>query len=159
MIIHILRHGEAEAKSSSKRDEDRQITNSGAARVRHVLGLAREWGTIVDEVYTSPLVRAKESAQIACDVFGLKNYKVMGSLEPSMTPYEVYGALSKLDVEKKILLVSHQPLVSALLSDLLGLGIDIAMPAGSLARVDTEGLPRNGNGTLVLFLSSSEQIR
>ena len=155
MIIYIARHGEAEPKQSSKPDEARGITDSGADQVRSILTLARQWGAAVDLILSSPIVRAKQSAEIASSIFGLKEYQVMSSLEPSMTPYEVYGDLSKFEPDKRVMLVSHQPLVSSLVSDLLGSDAKIAMPTASLARIDTNGHPWNGNGTLVFLLPAS----
>ncbi len=155
MIIYIARHGEAEPKSSSKPDEARSITDSGAGQVRRIFTLARQWGAIVDLILSSPILRAKQSAEIASSIFGLKGFQVMNSLEPTMTPYEVYADLSKLESDKRVILVSHQPLVSSLVSDLLGSDAKIAMPTSSLARIDTDGHPWNGNGTLVFLLPAS----
>ena len=116
MIIYIVRHGEAEPKSGKMGDDDkRRLTPSGAASLRLVLGLAKQLGAVVDEIFSSPILRAKESAKIAADVFDLKGFKIMNSLEPITTPYEIYGDLSKLRSSNGVMLVTHQPLVSSLI--------------------------------------------
>lgn len=152
-MIHILRHGEAE---TGKPDAERRLTVFGKNQIRGVLRLATRSGVDIDSVLSSPLVRAKESAKIASTILGLKNYNVLDTLEPETTPYELYRDLKHLK-EKSVLLVSHQPLVSRLLSDLLGSEASIAMPTGSFASIQTEGEPMNGSGTLFLLLQSRKR--
>ena len=64
----------------------------------------------------------RKPAEAALEVLGVRELeiKVSESLEPTPTPYEFYEVLSKLDRKtSRILAISHQPFVSALLSDLL----------------------------------------
>src|ERR1017187_10557754 len=95
LIVFILRHGEAEAKSSRISDEERHLTDLGSARLRRNLVIAREIGTRVELILTSPLARAKESAEIAGDIFQTKNLVVEETLAPTRHPYEVFGTLTK----------------------------------------------------------------
>src|SRR5271157_2415920 len=119
-----MRHGEAVPKSSVASDEERKLTEEGMAGNRRVLTLARDLGPArVDAVMCSPIVRVRQTAEAACEVLGVSELEVevSDSLEPNSTPYEFYGELSKFHVKtRKLLAVSHQPFVSALLSDLLG---------------------------------------
>ena len=112
LIIYILRHGEAEPKSSHVSDEERHLTTLGSSRLRKNLVIAKQVGTEIDLILTSPLVRAKESAEIAGDVFAIEKYEIEESLEPTRTPYEVFQSLARYAQVGRVLLVTHQPLAS-----------------------------------------------
>ena len=76
MIIYILRHGEAEAKSSQKMDEERRLTSFGKSQLRKSLVIAKEIGTRVDLILSSPLVRARETAEIAKEIFNVEKFEI-----------------------------------------------------------------------------------
>ncbi len=155
-----MRHGEAGPKSATTSDEERKLTEAGMARNRRVLALAFDLGpSQVDAILCSPFARARQTAEAALEVLGVRELevKVSDSLEPTSTPYEFYGVLSKFDLKtSKILAVSHQPFVSALVSDLLGAEAGrIAMPTSSIARIDIEEgkEPSHGTGVLAWLVS------
>ena len=157
MILYVLRHGEAEPKNASIRDEERRLSPSGTAQLRKTLSFAKHIGARIDRVISSPLVRAKESSQIAAEVLGIKEILVSNSLEPESEPSMIYSELSKWNENDSMALVTHQPLVTNFLQDLLGIEINMNLQTGSLARVDVEGHPSSGSGTLVYLLSGKIQ--
>ncbi|MCL5067509.1 MAG: phosphohistidine phosphatase SixA [Thaumarchaeota archaeon] len=159
MILYVLRHGEAEPKSSSKRDEERRLSPAGTNQLRKTLSFAKKIGASIDRVISSPLVRAKESSEIAAEVLQASEVLVSNSLEPESAPSEVYSELSKWNQDDRFALVTHQPLVSNLLQDLLGVELNVNMQTGSLARVDVQGYPSSGSGTLVYLLSGETQLQ
>jgi phosphohistidine phosphatase len=151
MILYILRHGEAEPKGK-KPDEERALSQKGSERLERTLKLAKSAGVDASRILSSPLLRAKQSAEIASRVFGVSQVIISNSLEPESTPAEVYLELQDAKDNAGIILVSHQPLVSQLLSDLLGSGTNMAMSTGAIARVDVKGHPETGEGTLVFLI-------
>ena len=63
------------------------------ARNRRVLALACYLGpSRVDAILCSPFVRARQTAEAALEVLGVRELevKVSDSLEPTSTPYEFY---------------------------------------------------------------------
>ncbi|MDG7001001.1 MAG: hypothetical protein JRN15_18050, partial [Nitrososphaerota archaeon] len=98
--------------------------------------------------------RAKESSKVVAEVLQAKEILVSNSLEPESTPTEVYDELSKWSLNDKVALVTHQPLVSNLLQDLLGIEVNVNIKAGSLARIDVQGYPKSSSGTLVYLFSA-----
>ncbi|MCL5067054.1 MAG: phosphohistidine phosphatase SixA [Thaumarchaeota archaeon] len=154
MIVYLLRHGEAEPKSSSKRDEERRLSPEGILQLRKTLNLAKHLDASVDRVISSPVLRAKESSEIVAEMLQAKEMLVSNSLEPESTPSEVYDELSKCSLNDKVALVTHQPLFSNLLQDLLGIEVNVNMKAGSLARIDVQGYPKSSSGTLVYLFSA-----
>jgi phosphohistidine phosphatase len=157
-VLYILRHGEAEPKGSSKGDELRSLTQVGRAQIRKTVRLAKELGMQIDIVLSSPLTRAQETAKIAGDLLLKEERRIIveDSLEPDRTPYEIYAALARLSSPRNVLLVSHQPLVSYLLSDLLGIeGSRIAMPTAGMAKILVDGEPSSCSGKLLWLITQN----
>jgi phosphohistidine phosphatase len=148
MLLLIMRHGEAEAKTG--KDAERRLTRLGVKESSNVLSLAKQMGTKVNAIASSPLMRARETAEIACRVFGLE-YSVKNSLEPEGSPREVYEDLRTHNAIDTVLLISHQPLVSRLLADMLGAEPAISFSTSSLALVKVEKLELGG-GSLIFMI-------
>jgi phosphohistidine phosphatase len=144
MIVCIMRHGEADSAA------ERHLSKRGAEQVRTVLRLAEQIGLDVTKILSSPLARAVETAAIAKEVFGLE-YTVSNSLEPEGSSEEIQEELSKFKSDDVILLVSHQPLVSKFLSDMLGAESKVEFSRGTLAI--TRGDPAPGGCVLVSLIS------
>ena len=149
MLVLIMRHGDAEA--SRGMDGQRHLTKLGAAQSRKVLKLASDIGAKVTAIASSPLLRARETAEIASQVFGLE-FLVTNSLEPEGTPDEVYAELESYHATNSVLLISHQPLVSKLLADILGAEPVISFATASLALIKVKNRLEAGCGTLVCMI-------
>jgi len=146
-----MRHGQANANPVLGSDRERHLTDVGTVQVKTVLNTAKQLGAKINAIACSPLDRAKETAEIAAMIFGLQ-YSVTNSLEPEGSPEGVYDELSKLDPVKSVLLISHQPLVSILLADILGTEPKASFATGTLAIVKVDGDPKCGNGTLISLI-------
>ena len=155
MILYIMRHGEAEANSSS--NGERHLTERGASQVTRVLHLANQMGASITSIASSPLVRAKQTAEIAKRIFKV-DYVITNSLEPEGSPEAIYEELSNHKSSERMLLISHQPLVSRLLSDLLGAEARISFLTGTVAMVKVDEQPGTGRGMLVLLIPSQIPI-
>jgi phosphohistidine phosphatase len=157
MIVFIMRHGEANT-DSARADGERHLTDTGTVDANNVLNTAKQMGIKINAIASSPLARAKETAEIAARIFG-KEYTVANSLEPEGSPEGVYDDLTKLDPSKSILLISHQPLVSTLLADILGGEPKASFATGTLAMVKVDGHPKSGSGALVFLMPPSSLLR
>ncbi len=70
-FVVLLRHGIAEDATGEMKDEDRALTSEGKARMKEIArGLARIVPE-VDAIYSSPLVRAMQTAKRVAKVYGL----------------------------------------------------------------------------------------
>jgi len=153
-----MRHGEANANSASRSDGERHLTDVGTVQVNKVLNTAKQLGANVNAIASSPLARAKETSEIAARIFGLQ-YTITNSLEPEGSPEGVYEELSKLDPVKSVLLISHQPLVSTLLADILGAEPKASFATGTLAMVKVDGHPKTASGTLVFLIPPDSHVK
>ena len=60
--IYVVRHGVAEPKDARAHDEDRRLTPAGRRELRRVVKGLKDAGVRFDAVYTSPWVRARQTA-------------------------------------------------------------------------------------------------
>jgi phosphohistidine phosphatase len=152
LLLLIIRHGEAEPKSSAKRDEDRALTNRGTETLRANLKVAKELlgDRKVDFILSSTLLRAKQSAEIAREVFRGPSPAISDALHSDSETIDVYKAISKLDSFNVAVLVTHQPLVSRLLAHLLNWNDrNFRFETGSIAIVELSEMRINPEGVLI----------
>lgn len=64
MELYLIRHGIAVDKDSNIKDEERPLTKSGHEKTQQVALRLRDLGLQFDLILTSPLVRARETAEI-----------------------------------------------------------------------------------------------
>jgi phosphohistidine phosphatase len=119
MKVLLIRHAPAvRAGRDGIRDHDRPLTPRGRRRFRQAArGLARIAGR-PDILLTSPLTRARETAEIAAAAFK----RVTPRIEPALGQDDVdvlVTALKKYRPDATVALVGHEPTLSALLAHLL----------------------------------------
>ena len=152
--IYLIRHAIAEDHSDNGRDVDRRLTAHGAAKMhRACAGLAR-LGVAPELVYTSPLVRARQTAEIVCEALALG---VTPQLMPALAPggaRQVPAALRLRGDIGALALVGHEPDMGQLAALLIGgVGGGIAFKKGSVAAIEVDALPPRRSGTLTWFLT------
>jgi phosphohistidine phosphatase len=159
MTIYIMRHGEAETKAESpeKTDASRRITSVGANQVRWVSEFAKKLGTKPDIFISSPLVRAKQSCEIARQVLNpTADLRVENFLEPEAQVSDVYTGLANLKRVDSVMLVTHLPLLGLLIRDLLDWHVErknLDMDPSSLIRIDSRKTkPKSKSGDLVWLI-------
>jgi len=69
MNVYLMRHGVAQAKDDPKvrSDEERELTKKGARKTRKIAKGLRALNIPFDRIVTSPLSRARETAEIVCE--------------------------------------------------------------------------------------------
>jgi phosphohistidine phosphatase len=153
MRVLIVRHASAVPSGTPGiADDDRPLTPRGKARFRAAAqGLARITHR-PDVLLTSPLPRARATAEIAARAFG----RVEPTVEPALAHggvADVVAALARQPAQATIAIVGHEPVVSALLARLLGAGREdgFAFKKGGVALVELPEGPR-APGRLIWFL-------
>ena len=115
MQIFILRHGEAEAPEAHKADAGRALTSKGKSEVRRVLSLARGANLAPDYVFSSPLLRARQTAAVVAKLFGTEDAVETKSLLPGASPQAMWKELAALKDAPQVLLTGHEPHLSHLI--------------------------------------------
>lgn len=141
MKIDLLRHGIAfDLSERYPTDEERPITGEGVTQLRLSAHGLRELNVRWDKVYSSPLVRARQTAEIVVPrVSEGTDIEVVDVLRPGHSPQEVCEFL-RLCGHDRVLLVGHEPDLGRLAGYLIGgeNAPPLPLKKGGLARVDVE---------------------
>jgi phosphohistidine phosphatase len=153
--LYLVRHGLAEERGEMWPDDSkRPLTEEGMSQMRKATrGLAR-LGVVLDVVLTSPLVRARQTADLLAA--GLEPRPSVVNVE-SLTPDGTYAAVVT-DLEKharknRIGLVGHEPAIGELAARLIGSRHPIAFKKGAVCRIDVDDIPPGGPGDLRWLLT------
>lgn len=156
MEIYLLRHGEAgNPLSYVARDLKRSLTAAGRDEVREVAKALPKLGIKPDKVASSPLRRASETAEIVAEVLGTNpEPELWDELKPETDRKRLYSKLSSLGLETEVMLVGHEPFLTAAISDIIGAhGSRIVLKKAGLARVTAHPVGGNFRGELRWLLS------
>lgn len=128
MVIHLLRHAEAEDVSPTGRDADRRLTEEARKRMRAVARAMAKLDPAYDAVLVSPLVRSRQTAEPVAAACGFERpFTETKSLMPNADPVEVLHELARLG-PSSALLVGHQPHFGRLFGLLLSGRSDLEVP-------------------------------
>lgn len=147
--LYLLRHGIAESKPVTGRDVDRRLTAGGTAALHDVLVRASAAGVAPAVIVSSAYVRALETARIAAERLGYKGELLQSpALRPEAAPEELWEQVRVLDAGS-MLLVAHEPLLSASLAWMLGeTKIVTPFAPATLVRVEFEDLRPRPRGIM-----------
>lgn len=132
------------------RDADRDLTADGRRKLREVLERAAGAGVKPTLIMSSPLKRARETAEISAIVLGYKGeILTTGALEPMSDPESVWEEIRQHKDEAQLLLAGHEPLFSALTAYLLDSpSLRVDFKKGAMVRIDVEPQGRIPRGLL-----------
>jgi len=119
MQLLLLRHGKAEA-SHSAGDFSRALVERGRQQARNAAHFLRAAGQLPQLVLTSPLIRARQTADEFCQAAAIPPATVHGWLACGMTPPTAIRELAACQQFNSIALVGHEPDLSTLTEWLLG---------------------------------------
>jgi phosphohistidine phosphatase len=146
--LWLLRHGEAEDHGSAL-DDDRRLTERGEGQSRAAGRALAALKITFQAVYTSPKVRARDTARLACEALGCEPIEH----QPLRMGFSAHDALELLHADERILVVGHEPDFSQVVHDLTGGSID--MKKGGVAGVRLDG----AHGELIVLLRPRELDR
>ena len=145
MKIFILRHG---MTAESDADERRVLSDKGVREVEDVVNLRRGDLKNVTRVYSSPLLRVRQTLEIAAKLLHFQEPIIESQdLKTGSRLNEIVNFVSGLDFDiGDILVSSHQSCTSILVLWLTG--EDILIPNGSLLAIEVNQ-PVQGAGTIL----------
>jgi len=162
MELLIVRHAIAFERDRHRWRDDgaRPLSPAGIRRAQKAAAGLKEFSKAPDRFLTSPLVRARQTAQILTDVAGWPQAEEAPELSPGAAVPTVLALLGR-DRSKLVAVVGHQPGLGHLLTVcLLGEGgtLPIEMKKNAVACVSFEGSPRAGRGALK-WLATPRMLR
>lgn len=146
--LWFLRHGEA-VPHDSKPDADRELTARGERQAIAAGEALARLGLEFAAAYTSPKVRARDTARLTCSSLNVEPEEVRG-LASGFDAEEARELLRRADADARVLLVGHEPDFSQVVHDLTGARVDFKK--GGVAAVRAE----RGGGVLISLLRPRE---
>lgn len=139
MKLYFVRHGRAENREEWFREDSlRPLTKEGKQRMAVSAEKMQTLGLAPDAILTSPLVRARQTADIVADVLGVEVVE-LEALGPGFSVNRLQGVLADFADAESLMLVGHEPDFSFTVEDLIG-GGSVLVKKGSLIRVDLDSL-------------------
>jgi phosphohistidine phosphatase len=137
MKLYFLRHGEAgDPAQWEGNDAERPLTDDGRRRMALEARTMRRLELGVDRVITSPLLRARQTAEIVAVELKRKDRLVTDSrLGLDFEPERLAEILRDNQDVHDLMLVGHEPSMSATIGRLIG-GGRIELKKGGLVRTD-----------------------
>lgn len=155
MQIYLLRHGIAEDAAPGRPDSERPLTSEGREKLRRVLKRARSADCAPSVILSSPYKRALQTAAVAAEVLAYEHEVVkVPSLVPEGSPEDVWQEIRRRPNERAILLSSHEPLMSTMVTFLLDSpALLVDMKKAALVRIECERLGPRPKGVLKWMLT------
>ncbi|MFN8528280.1 MAG: phosphohistidine phosphatase SixA [Anaerolineae bacterium] len=137
MEVYFLRHAHAEDAHDKVPDVQRQLTERGIQHTRRLARCLKELGVAPDRLYTSPLVRANQTADIVSAAIDI-TVQVRQELAPGFNLAGLQTLIRDLRQDDCLMIVGHEPDFSRVIGDFIG-GGRVIMKKGGLARIDVTG--------------------
>ncbi len=135
MKLYFFRHGQAEDAGLPDFDDfTRELTDKGRERTETAARALVKMGVKPQRLYTSPRVRARQTADILAKTLGLPVI-VRDEVGFGLRVETLQPLIADLDFNAEVLVVGHEPDLSATIAELIG-GGEIVMKKGGMARVD-----------------------
>ncbi|MFZ5496118.1 MAG: phosphohistidine phosphatase SixA [Verrucomicrobiota bacterium] len=153
MQIHLIRHADAE---DGEDDAARPLSAKGRRQIRRMAAFLQRGGLIeAREFWHSPLVRARESAELLTTGLGWRTKRVeVAGIEPLANPAALVSRLNR--TRRPVAVVGHEPHLSAVATLLLG--GRAGPPAVVMKKGAVLALERSGRCWAVRWLVSPEEI-
>lgn len=146
MQLTLIRHAPAgdrlEWAHTGKPDRDRPLTKEGSTKMRRAARGLRRVLESPERLFSSPLMRARQTAEILLDCYPRVHVETADELTPETAPEATLDWLKSLGDCQKIALVGHEPHLSSLLALLVH------------GHADLDTLPFRKGGVAILELDA-----
>jgi phosphohistidine phosphatase len=156
MKLYIVRHAIAVPHGApGVKDDDRPLTEEGVRKMRQAAVGLSVLGWTPDLMLSSPLIRAKQTAEILVEVLGKEiRQKTVPSLAPSGSRRELYREINSYR-GKNLMLVGHQPSLGEIAGEICWNSAEVFLEfkkggAGAIELESTKNIPK---GQLVALLT------
>ena len=144
--IYLVRHGIAVPQGTpGVSEEDRPLTQEGESAMAGIANGLRRLKLKPDRIVTSPLPRAKRTAQIIAEALGREDRLEVADILTSGSPPASIKQWLSTRQESRIMLVGHNPDFSELLGLLIGMNesqICFELKKGGVAALNGDGRGR-----------------
>jgi phosphohistidine phosphatase len=152
--IYLVRHAIAAERGDEWPDDSkRPLTASGVHRFQDVVEGLGALDVELDEIYSSPLVRARQTADLlAAGLERKPPVRLLEELAPGHEPARVLEQLARRVKRRRVALVGHEPDLGELAATLIGAKRALPFRKGGICRIDVDRLGASATGSLIWFL-------
>jgi len=164
MNLYIVRHAVAVDRGTPGYEDDSQrpLTETGRKKMKKITKGLERLGFQPDVILTSPYVRARDTAKILAERYGMtdKIYFSEYLIPPGNFESLVFEIHEKYDLAN-VALVGHEPMLSSLISWLTSGDTDarLTLKKGGVAYLSSGSLYQDGRATLEWLLTPSLMIK
>ena len=152
MILYFMRHGEAAPPLVAVDNEEDMLTEEGTEALRVATPLWRRLSLRPDAVISSPLARARQTAELVVLALELPRPPVIDErLRPGAAWADLAQAMAKHADARRVMFVGHEPDLSSAIRLLTGASA-VRLRKGGIGCVEFPGVPEPGTGELAWLL-------
>ena len=147
--LWLLRHGEA-VPHDAKPDFERELTPRGERQATDAGVALAKLGVEFAACYTSPKIRARDTARLACRALNVEPEEVAAVGDGGFDRDAALELLLPHGEDARVLIVGHDPNLTQVVQDLTGARVDLKKGAVAAVRVE------RGSGALLVLLRPRE---
>lgn len=154
MDIYLLRHAEAVDQAPGRSDGERELTEKGHRQSQRAAQWLLAHGIAPEAILSSPLVRALQTARPVAETLGKAVVTDQRLAGLRLSAAAVRDMAREYGVGESLLLVGHEPDMSALIAELTGGEVEMKKAALALVSCNPIG---PGRGVLRWLVPSKLQ--
>jgi phosphohistidine phosphatase len=159
MILYIVRHASAVPHGTPGiAEDDRPLTEDGTKKMRGAAAGLKNLGVTPDVILSSPLPRAKQTAEILREICGQKTAPLLiQALAPCGNRSEVYREIRSHKDADSLMLVGHQPLLGEIAGEVAWGSAEhyVELKKGGACALEIEEIGNVPRGRLLWLLTPS----
>jgi len=145
MKLYLVRHAEAVERTGTIPDATRHLTSKGRSAFRKIARRVRKLGIAPDLIFSSPLIRAVQTAEILSERLNHEGPVVVArELSPGFDPRALRSLLAKAGNPREAAFVGHEPDLGEVAASMLALPKGFPFRKGAVVALDVEGGGRKG---------------
>ena len=150
MKLYIVRHAEAIERSATAPDASRYLTPKGRLSFRRIARNVRKAGAAPDVIFTSPLLRSVQTAEILAERLKHKGEVVVTrELSPGFDLRALRTLLAGAGNPMEAAFVGHEPDLGDLAATLLAVPGGFPLRKGAIVAVEVDGNVPKGTAKLL----------
>ncbi len=125
----------------------RTLSDEGRSTQRSITEELKNLGIVPDALYSSPLIRAKQTAEVVDEVYGGVGITECAGLGYEFDYEEILGLIPPAEENKTVFFVGHAPTLAEFVNDLVGERVlPLGLSKSGAAVVDFPGEVSLGKG-------------
>ena len=145
MRLYLVRHAEAIERSGTTPDASRCLTTKGRLAFRKIARRVRNAGIAPDVIFTSPLLRAVQTAEILAERLRHEGPVVVArELSPGFDLHAFRSLLMNAGSPEEAAFVGHEPDLGLLAAALMAVPEGFPLRKGAVLALEADGSVRKG---------------